>query len=75
VHDSPTIARNLARFDKILRRQVEATFPRATADQVDALDLVLSWDAWNRLRTAQGCSVARAKRVLSETVRKLGESK
>jgi TetR/AcrR family transcriptional regulator, regulator of autoinduction and epiphytic fitness len=74
VHDSPTIARNLARFDKILRRQIEAAFPRTTADQIDALDLALSWDAWNRLRTAQGCSVARAKRVLTETVRKLGES-
>ena len=35
--------------------------------------LTCKWDAWNRLRTAQGCSVARAKRVLTETIRTLTE--
>jgi AcrR family transcriptional regulator len=73
VHDSPTIARYLARFDRILRRQLEHAYPRANADVLDALELVLSWDAWNRLRTAQGCSVARATRVLAETVCTLTE--
>jgi hypothetical protein len=34
---------------------------------------LLSWDVWNRLRTAQGCSVARAKRVVGETIRTLTE--
>ena len=73
VHESPTISRNLARFDRILRRQVEHAFPAVSPEVLDTLDLLLSWDAWNRLRTAQGCSVARAKRVLTETIRTLTE--
>ena len=73
VHDSPTIARNLARFDRILRRQVAHAFPDVSTEVLDALDLLLSWDVWNRLRTAQGLSVARAKRVLTETIRTLTE--
>jgi len=73
VHESPTISRNLARFDRILRRQVERVFPSASPEVLDTLDLLLSWDAWNRLRSAQGCSVARAKRVLTETIRTLTE--
>ena len=73
VHDSPTIARNLARLDRVLRRQLESAFPGIDADTLDALDLVTSWDAWNRLRTAQGCSVARAKRILTRTIESLIE--
>ena len=73
IHDSPAIARNLARLDRLLRRQLEATFPALTSDAHDALELVTSWDAWNRLRTAQGCSVARARRVVTDVVRNLTE--
>ena len=73
VHDSPTIARNLARFDRFLRGQLAAVFPDVEPDVFDALDAITSWDAWNRLRTAQGCSVARARRVLGESIRKLTE--
>jgi AcrR family transcriptional regulator len=73
IHDSPTIARNLARLDRLLRRQLEATFPALTSAALDALELVTSWDAWNRLRTSQGCSVARSRRVVIDTVRKLTE--
>jgi len=68
VHRSPTIARNLARLDRVLRRQLEGTFPGLDADTLDALDMSTSWDAWNRLRTAQGCTVARAKRVLVDAI-------
>lgn len=73
VHDSPTIARNLARLDRVLRRQLEQSLPGLDTATLDAVDLVTSWDAWNRLRTAQGCSVARAKRVLIDLIRKLTE--
>jgi TetR/AcrR family transcriptional regulator, regulator of autoinduction and epiphytic fitness len=75
VHDSPTIARNLARADRLMRRHVERTFPRLGADALDAVDLVSSWDAWNRLRAAQGCSVARARRIVVDCVRTLTEGK
>jgi AcrR family transcriptional regulator len=73
IHDSPTIARNLARLDRLLRRQLEATFPALASTALDALELVTSWDAWNRLRAAQGCSVARARRVVIDVVHKLTE--
>ena len=55
---------NLARLDRILRRQLDAVFPELEPDTLDALDVLTSWDTWNRLRTAQGCSVRRARRVL-----------
>jgi TetR/AcrR family transcriptional regulator, regulator of autoinduction and epiphytic fitness len=73
VHDSPTIARNLARLDRTLRRQLEAVFPWFDDDTLDAVELATSWDAWNRLRTAQGCSVARARRVVEQIIRTLTE--
>jgi AcrR family transcriptional regulator len=73
VHSSPSIARNLARLDRIMRRELEATFPGISGPVLDAVDLLTSWDAWNRLRTAQRCSVAAATQVLTEVVRKLTE--
>jgi TetR/AcrR family transcriptional regulator of autoinduction and epiphytic fitness len=69
VNESPTIARNLRRLDRVLRRQIETGFEAelrtASPDGLDALDALLSWDGWNRLRAAQGCPVARAIRVLT----------
>jgi TetR/AcrR family transcriptional regulator of autoinduction and epiphytic fitness len=73
VHDSPTIARNLARADRLMRRHLERSFPGIGGDVLDALDLVTSWDAWNRLRSAQGCSVSRARRIVIDLVRNLTE--
>jgi AcrR family transcriptional regulator len=73
VHDSPTIARNLARLDRVLRRQLERSFPEVDPTTLDALDVLTSWDAWNRLRTAQGCSVARARRIVVDSIRRLTE--
>jgi AcrR family transcriptional regulator len=75
IHDSPTIARNLARLDRVLRRQLDATFPALGRDTLDALELVTSWDAWNRLRAAQGCSVARARTVVVDVIRRLTEGR
>src|SRR2546423_7320485 len=69
VHDSPTIARNLARLDGLLRRQLEALFLQTSPEGLDALGLVTSWDAWTRLRTAQNCTVARARPVVDDTIR------
>jgi AcrR family transcriptional regulator len=73
VHDSPTIARNLARLDRMLRRQLEALFGDLDPGTLDALELLTSWDAWNRLRGAQQCSVARARRIVERTIRALTE--
>jgi TetR/AcrR family transcriptional regulator, regulator of autoinduction and epiphytic fitness len=73
IHDSPTIARNLARLDRVLRRQLDATFAGLDRGVLDELELVTSWDAWNRLRTAQGFSAARAQNVVVDIIRKLTE--
>jgi AcrR family transcriptional regulator len=73
VHDSPAIARNFGRFERILRAQLEYAFPEAAPSVLDALELVTSWDAWNHLRVAQACSVAKAKRITNDLVRALTE--
>jgi TetR/AcrR family transcriptional regulator of autoinduction and epiphytic fitness len=70
--ESPTIAANLAHLDRALRHQVERAFD-IEPDVLDALDALASWDAWNRLRRAQGCSIARARRILTRTIRTLIE--
>ena len=72
VHESPTIAANLGHLDRALRRQLERAF-EVDADVLDAIDAFSSWDAWNRLRHAQGCSVARARRILTSTIHTLIE--
>ena len=71
VADSPAIASNLARLDRRLRRQLDTTFPGVDGVTLDALDATLSWDTWNRLRAAQGCTVARAGQVLQRMVSSL----
>ena len=38
---------------------------------VEALDLLLSFEAWSRLRREQGLSVKRAQEVLEAAVRRL----
>ena len=72
LHESPVIASNLAKADRRLRRTLERAFAfelrDAQPETLEALDALLSWDVWNRLRVAQGCSVARAKKVLVAAV-------
>jgi len=64
VHASPTIARNLGRFDRLLRKQVSATIGPVPPPVLDACDAIASWDTWNRLRGAQGCGIAAAREVV-----------
>ena len=73
VDRSPTIAANLARLDQVLRRQITSLYPTLDDDTIEAVDALTSWDAWNRLRTAQGLSVEHARAVLHTTIRTLTE--
>jgi TetR/AcrR family transcriptional regulator, regulator of autoinduction and epiphytic fitness len=73
VDRSPTVAANLARLDRVLRRQLIELFPGLDVVTLEAVDAITSWDAWNRLRTAQRLSVAAARRVLEQTIRTLTE--
>jgi TetR/AcrR family transcriptional regulator of autoinduction and epiphytic fitness len=78
-HRSETIAANLHRLAQHLRAQVAQTFApeldivgRArTTDVLEAADLLLAWESWERLRTRQGCTPARARRVLSAALIRL----
>lgn len=66
---SPTVRRNLAGLARRLRAQLERTFASElrSAGDLDALDLLTSWEAWDRLRTNQRLSATRARRVLATT--------
>ena len=72
--DSPAIASRLGQADRALRRQIDRGFPEIDAEVLDAVDALLSWDTWNRLRQAQGLGIARAKRVLVRSVQTLVEA-
>ena len=58
-HDSPTIAAQprAARPHAAAPARARRS-PASTPDALDAVDALASWDTWNRLRAAQGCSVA-----------------
>ena len=73
MHRSPTIARQQKRVAAMLRDQVLRTFaPELDACDgellLEALDLLTSWEAWDRLRTWQRLSADRARQVLVELV-------
>jgi TetR/AcrR family transcriptional regulator of autoinduction and epiphytic fitness len=82
-HRSETIAANLRRLAQRLRAQVAETFapeldtvrrarPASRANELlDAADLLLAWESWERLRTQQGCTPARARRVLATALIRL----
>lgn len=69
---SPAITAKLGVARRFLRNQVRQCFTPelsrrggSTADDLlDALELAAGWSSWETLRTEQGLSVARAKRVL-----------
>jgi len=78
-HHNDTIAANLRVLARRFRTQVAQTFApeldivgRArTAELLEAADLLLAWESWERLRSQQGCSPARARRVLASTLIRL----
>jgi AcrR family transcriptional regulator len=73
IRDSPAIAAGLARAERGLRRHADLTFPALSPEALDAVDMLSSWDTWDRLRTAQGCSVARTRVVVVDLIRKIVE--
>lgn len=67
--ESPTIATELRRARRQLRRGLEATFESelhsASRDErLDALDVAGSWETWDLLRTRMGVGRAAARRVV-----------
>jgi TetR/AcrR family transcriptional regulator, regulator of autoinduction and epiphytic fitness len=80
LHRSETIAANLGQLARHLRAQVGETFApelgrsgNEVSAVLDAADALLSWETWDRLRTQQGSSVARARRVLETALNRMLE--
>jgi TetR/AcrR family transcriptional regulator of autoinduction and epiphytic fitness len=81
-HRSPTVRRNLASLARRLRQQLETLFapeldalPRVRGELVDALDLLTSWEAWERLRVQQRLDAGHARNVLTNMITSLLEEK
>jgi AcrR family transcriptional regulator len=71
---SPPLAAELARAAGAFRAQVAEVFatevaaPGGGTGLLDALDVATSWEAWERLRVAQGLAVDEARAVVSRLV-------
>jgi AcrR family transcriptional regulator len=70
----PLVVEQLAEAYATARAQVVDVFApelsrldaRRRSLMVDALDLAASWASWDSLRTVQGCSVPRTRRIVAE---------
>jgi len=74
-HRSKELSVTLAESSRALREQVASTFSPelvaagpAGADLLDALDLVTSWETWDRLRSAQALTPTAARRVVERMI-------
>ena len=70
-HRSPVLKAGQERFAKTLRHIMIGLLPRDVAHDsqtVEALDLLLSFEAWHRLRDDQRLDVAKTKRVLKGAI-------
>lgn len=70
-HRSAFLKDGHARFVKALRDILLALLPREIAQNsqlVEAVDLLLSFEVWHRLREDQGLDAAKARRVLKTTI-------
>ena len=80
---SPPIQAEISRIDGFLRAQLADHFEKELArltpakrrDMLDALDMLTSLAAWDRLRFHQDMSVAAAERLVVRSVTALLESK
>ncbi len=66
-HESPFLARNLMDSAALQRDLLRRLLPERVAQHatlLDALDLVLSFEAWIRLRREQGLDAAQARAVM-----------
>ena len=70
-HRSKILQANHAAFVAVLRRILVERLPAQTAScqpLIEAIDLLLSFEAWQRLRTDQKLSTVKAKAVLKHAV-------
>jgi AcrR family transcriptional regulator len=72
-HGSAVLQDDHARLALTLREILRAQLPRGAVDRptFEALELLLSYEAWTRLRVEQGLGAAEARKVLRGAVRRL----
>jgi AcrR family transcriptional regulator len=72
-HASPVLQDDHRRLTLTLREILRAQLPRGAVDRptFEALELLLSYEAWNRLRVEQGLSAGEARKVLRGAVKAL----
>ncbi len=68
-HESPSMQTDYLATLRLMRARLESILPTDCAsDLVEALDLLLSFEVWQRLRREQALSEADARRVISQQV-------
>ena len=75
-HRSPFLKASHAQFVEMLRRILLGLLPKDIARNsilVEAIDMLLSFENWSRLREDQGLSVAKSKLVLKQAIEALLE--
>ena len=73
-HRSPALRKDIARLTTAFRHSLTSALPLALADDpvlFEALDMLLSFDAWDRLRRDQGLDIVHARQVLEAVATKL----
>jgi AcrR family transcriptional regulator len=73
-HRSPFLKAAHARFVERLRNILLGILPKDAARNtvlVEALDMLLSFESWNRLREDQGLGIAKSKHVLKQAIESL----
>jgi len=72
-HTSAVLQDDHERFTLGLREILKRVLPRGTVDRptFEALELLLSYEAWSRLRREQGLSIAEARKTLRLAVKAL----
>jgi len=71
-HASPTLQEDRERLARTLRLILRRELPTdLDSPTIEALDLLLSYEAWSRLRLEQGLEPAAAQQVLERAVRAL----
>jgi len=76
-HRSQFLKTSHAQFVEKRRRLLLKILPKQAAGNfvlVEALDMLLSFESWSRLRDDQGLSIAKSKRVLKRAIEALLES-
>jgi AcrR family transcriptional regulator len=73
-HRSRFLKSSHAQFVEMLRRILLGILPKDVARDtalVEALDMLLSFESWNRLREDQGLNIVKSKRVLKQAIESL----